>query len=178
MMFSKAVITFLAIGALCVNVSATPIPFGFPFLKKPPQEDSNPDVKQSFGQDEKLGFEQDVKPGVNPDVKPDVKPGSTLMEKAVPFGELSRSFSALSYHDLTFAFSVGIGAITAGSVYSAMKPSEASDSYNQAGLGSPGGSNPVASPPASKRESVPEDEASDSLSSPLKREPEPAPPSV
>ena len=31
-MFSKAVITFLAIGALSVNVSATPIPLGMPKL--------------------------------------------------------------------------------------------------------------------------------------------------
>ena len=156
MMFSKHILTFLAIGTLCVNVSATPIPISFSFLRRP---GSKPEV----GPSGKPGPEPDVKPGLEPGVNPDLKSGPTWKDKAKYGGELPQSFSALSYRNLTFAFSVVIGAIAGGSLIHAMNPSEPSVPsvpYDQAGS-PPGGSTPAAPPPASKREPVPEDEGLD-----------------
>ena len=81
-MFSKAVLTLLTIGALSVNVSATPIPIAPRSLP--------------------LDTEMVEKRGVF---------GTTGMDKSTKIArELSRSFSALSYCDLTFVFSVvGVG---------------------------------------------------------------------
>ena len=133
MMFSKAVLTFLTIGALWVNVSAIPIPVDSP--PGPSSGGSRP-TRGLFG--------------VSVD---------SLQKHKGQIGELPRSFSALSYRDLTFVFSVafvaGLGTLTAAGL----------------ALGLHNHTKTV-----SKREPMSEDRASDSLSSLLKRESEPAPP--
>ena len=76
-MFSKAVLTLLAIAALSVNVSATPIPIVPHYL---PLKTEIVEKRGMFGS----GMDK-----------------STKLAR-----ELSRSFSAPSYRDLTFTFSV------------------------------------------------------------------------
>ena len=89
-------------------------------------------------------------------------------------GELPRSFSALCYRDLTFIFSVagglGLGAVGTGIGVGILE--HKNHTRREFELESEG-SNYV----PSLREPLSKDEASDSLSSPLKREPRPAPPS-
>ena len=95
-MFSKTSLAFLVIGALWVNVSAIPIP-----------ADGPPD-----------GYELSALPGLSYDGRtqtPSVHLGDTagspsqglgVNKKLLYWSELPRSFSALSYRDLTFVFSV------------------------------------------------------------------------
>ena len=154
-MFSKAIITFLAIGALWVNVLAAPIPVGVHFAEDP--EAGRPP-----------SFEEDPEPGLN-----------WKLIAGLAGCKLPRSFPALSYRDLTFAFSV-VGGLAAGTAIGTGVTAGLLSNHNQnqtkRGFESePEDSNPVPSLPVSKWEPVSEDEASDSLSSPLKREPEPAP---
>ena len=96
------------------------------------------------------------------------------------FGELPRSFSALSYRDLTFVFSLAGGLAVAAGIGTGIGVGlHRHNNHTRRDFGSESeGSNYVPSLPVSKREPLSKDEASDSLSSPLKREPEPAPPSL
>ena len=209
-MFSKAVLTLLTIGALWLNVSATPIPatmhirdpsdgsstltsssYSMPpasahslsassFTPSMPSSASHttsdgtlrPPSRLSSGEliryPPHTGLEETVQ-------KPWWKPGLAMWG-----GELPRSFSALSYRDLTFVFSVA-GVTAAGASIGTGIGFSLSGHNNHTrrdfGLESEG-SNYVPSLPVSKREPLSEDEASDSLSSPLKRDPGSAPPSL
>ena len=94
-------------------------------------------------------------------------------------GELPRSFSAPSYHDLTFVFSVAAGSMAipvfSGIAYGVVAAVNKTRNKTRRGFED---SNYVTFLPVSKQERVSEDEGSDSLSSPLKRDLEPAPPSL
>ena len=213
-MFSKAVFTFLAIGALWVNISAIPIPIEV--RASPPNPIAvlvNPTpghvhFVEPLSEPSSVGTGRRPTPsGLRPvpsgyppipsKKRPRPVPGLSLQgpgpvpgpssqgprpvpgppsdpfhgfvagRKTLPpgmyGGEFPRSFSALSYHDLTFVFSVAIGATVLVGTAIGLPIGLLSSHKNKT---------------ASKREPMSEDWASDSLSSPLKRESEPAPPSL
>ena len=106
-MLSKAIITFLAIGALWVNVLATPIPARLERTGEdshsslssspsppPSYDDPNDPVSQNPGL---LAVELPPRPNLE-------ESSSKGKKLAIYGGELPRSFSALSYRDLTFVF--------------------------------------------------------------------------
>ena len=171
-MFSKAVLTFLAIGALWLNVSAIPIP---PFPPNPFKDPTGRlDISAPFTSHTQrpptwYGYEDE-------DPAPQPKRKSSLLMWG---GELPRSFSALSYRHLTFVFSVAGGTVatTVGTGIGVGILEHKNHTRREFELESEG-SNSAPSLPVLKREPMPEDEASDSLSSPLERDPEPAPPSL
>ena len=82
MIFSKAVLTFLAIGALWVNVSAAPVPA----LLEPDPGSPNRSIDVDM-------------------VRTNQATSVVIPKSALRCG-LPRSFSVLSYRDLTFVFSV------------------------------------------------------------------------
>ena len=211
-MFSKAVPTFLAIGALWLNVSAAPIP---PIMlsDSPPGTqllnsrsdaqliNSRPGTQLFHELFQNSGLSADAhshsarpesepprpESGVLPnsetwygheyeDPAPQPKRKSSLLMWG---GELPRSFSALSYRHLTFVFSVAGGTVatTVGAGIGVGILEHKNHTRREFELESEG-SNSVPSLLVLKREPMPEDEASDSLSSPLEHDPEPAPPSL
>ena len=203
-MLSKPVLTFLAIGALWVNVSAAPIP-ALPSSSLPSLSDHGRDsTTSSLTYDDEAPLNPNrfsYPPAPNPahihanyaqdDVDhnhvtlppppPYRPPGRVWSDKeAAGLCELPRSFSAISYRDLTCVFSVvGFGGlvgstITYGTLYGIEKHNQQHNNTRR-GFDDSGY---ISFLPVSKREPVSEDEGSDSLSSPLKREPEPAPPSL
>ena len=219
-MFSKAVITFLAIGALWVNVSAIPIPArgglrfqSFSVFESPPTHGTPGSNSPSPRPSSVSGTETTEisppahgTPGSNSpspgspsvsgtetteishpeqlgiEIPPPPDSGLKRKNLAMYGGELPRSFSALSYHNLTFVFSVGgvgvlaTAGIVGGVVGSRLHKHKHNDTKRELKLESED-SNSVPLP-VTKREPMSKDEASDSLPSPLKREPEPAPPSL
>ena len=177
-MFSKAVFTFLAIGALWVNVLAAPIPTivtranggGYsPLPSYDASENSRPSTPSSF----------DPRPLVLAGNHPVPSPeeSRSKWKKFAIAGELPRSFSALPYRDLTFVFSVGGGLVALGGIGGTAYLAFHNNTRREFGLESED-PNSVPLLPVIKREPVSEDGASDSISSPLKREPKPAPPSL
>ena len=170
-MFSKAVLTFLAIGALWLNVSAIPV-----FYSKEGRPSSTSSPTGSNSDSPGSRFSEYSNPGLNVDPPPQPRRKKWVM----PAGELPRSFSALSYRHLTFIFSVVGGTIIAAAIGGGVGGSlvrHKNHTRREFGLESEG-SNSVPSLLVLKREPMPEDEASDSLSSPLEHDPEPAPPSL
>ena len=171
LMFSKAVITFLTIGALWLNVSAIPIPAnGYTYpppaysqylnngetnLATPPPAYLSSSGNPAAGPPQGLGNT----PGRNPAAGPPNQRSRSGC--AIGKGELPRSFSALSYRDLTFVFSVA-GAIVIAATFVCAAGYYLVFHFKKKG--------------DSKREPMFEDWAPDSISSPLKHESEPAPP--
>ena len=187
-MFSKAVITFLAIGALWVNVLATPIPAGWgragkdPYSRPPAlyseSEGSPPTTPPTSYADTDSHMSNPGVLAIGPPPQPNLEESSSKGKKlAIYGGELPRSFSALSYRDLTFVFSVGGGLVTGSIGATITYLAFHNHTRREFGLESKD-SNSVTLLPVIKREPMSEDGTSDSLSSPLKREPEPASPSL
>ena len=120
-MFSKVVLAFLAIGALWVNVSAIPIPTdpdfyppsrAHPYIYPPDTEILNNPVPPYTARPIARPLPSTPQSSINRPLPPVPVPGPprplpSPPPKAGPSkGELPQSFSALSYRDLTFVFSV------------------------------------------------------------------------
>ena len=120
MMFSKAVLTFLAIGALCLNASAAPIPtkdkFAGSGFRSPRDSLSAPKALRPETSPPSNQPNRDSAPPPVPALPPQVQspspaPGTPVQREPRVRTDrecgLPRSFSrALSYRDLTFAFSI------------------------------------------------------------------------
>ena len=101
-MFSKTSLAFLVIGALWVNVSAIPIP-----ADGPPDEYGLGGMPVLHYNDP-YAYPPSARPG---DMPGPPNQGLRVNKKLLYWGELPRSFSALSYRDLTFVFSVVAGGL-------------------------------------------------------------------